>query len=345
MAKDQRNEQARSQQKREEQLMIEQKLETAIPRLTALGFSKDILPELERQLGNNEERIFLRESRPEGVNSVDIDLHLRNGREELYFNTFRATLNDSEPKLKKDEAYIVIPNGKKDSALKFNSPYAAVRHFRNNVPGDAELRYGITIDASLPLVSRKDDKITIQSDEFRKTFRVPPVDHTVWLDRNRELFNINEAANLVAGRAVFKEDMYNTRTQSTYSAWMQLDVTAPRNGTNFSMKSYGENYWKMADTLGDYKIKELEDPEKAAKVEASLKAGNRPLVTSTNRDGQDVKVFMEANPQYKSFRFFNEETGKSISHADYLKPDALKVYDEKREKRGYNEEVGVAMKA
>ena len=126
--------------------------------------------------------------------------------------------------------------------------------------------------------------------------------------------------DMLQGRSVFRDDLVNRGTGQGYKAWnvYQFDKPKDRYG-NYTIKQFGENYGTdMVKELAGYKIKELEDPKKAAQLIDSLKDGNRPVVTVTGADGQDQKLRIEAMPRYGNYNFF-ELNGDTVKREQFLK--------------------------
>lgn len=135
-------------------------------------------------------------------------------------------------------------------------------------------------------------------------------------------YTLKEAFNLMNGRAVHKEleklekvgDGENARYQGTgekYKAWVQLDFKEADDKGNFKLKPFHENYgYNLEETLGKHQIKELNDPERKENLMQSLEKGNRQQVTFIAND-EEKKGFVQANPQFKSLKLFDEH-GKEI---------------------------------
>ena len=87
--------------------------------------------------------------------------------------------------------------------------------------------------------------------------------------------------------------------------------------------SYGFDINKVLDK---FNIKELDDPAKKVLLEASLRNGNRPLVT-VEKEGQEVKVFLEAVPRYSQLNMY-AENGKPEKREQFLKETALSTKQE-----------------
>jgi hypothetical protein len=105
-----------------------------------------------------------------------------------------------------------------------------------------------------------------------------------------------------------------------YKAWIKLDMDTPKDrNQNFLTNqyhdpSYGFNLEKVLDK---FNIKELADPAKREAIETDLKRGNRPLIT-TVKDGQEVKMFIEAVPRYSQINLYRED-GKPEKREQFLK--------------------------
>ncbi len=110
----------------------------------------------------------------------------------------------------------------------------------------------------------------------------------------------------------------------TAKAWMTLDIEKGKDRFgNFSMNQYNDPSYgfNLKDTLDKFKIKELEDPKKAEKLEESLKNGNRPMIT-VEKDGQPYKLFIEAVPRFRSMNMF-EESGAPAKREQFMKESNL----------------------
>jgi hypothetical protein len=112
-----------------------------------------------------------------------------------------------------------------------------------------------------------------------------------------------EAYNLLSGRAVNK-NLTNNEGQK-YNAWLQLDFNEKDQHGNYKVKQFHENYgYNLEMKLKEIPAKELTDNEKTNQLIRSLKKGNRPSVT-IEKNGEEQKVMLEANPQYKTINLYN----------------------------------------
>ncbi|MCX2680996.1 hypothetical protein OOZ15_13665 [Galbibacter sp. EGI 63066] len=125
-----------------------------------------------------------------------------------------------------------------------------------------------------------------------------------------------EAYNLLQGRAVHKK-LYNWEGKQ-YRAWLQLDFSAEKDKhNNHKVNQYHQNYgYDLTSVLKGLQVKELGDNRQVEWVEKALKKGNRYQATM-EMGGEQQKVFLEANPRYKTVNVL-DENGKAISREQYL---------------------------
>lgn len=143
---------------------------------------------------------------------------------------------------------------------------------------------------------------------------------------------LKEAYNLLNGRAVekdlvrkltpeetikFKEELklqpeqrglpQNWEKSPTYKAWIQLDFTKNDQYGNYERKQYHENYgYDLKEALSYYPIKEMMKADDEKMLMKSLERGNLQMITM-QAPGGDIRVFIEANPQYKSINVYDNK--------------------------------------
>lgn len=116
---------------------------------------------------------------------------------------------------------------------------------------------------------------------------------------------LKEAYNLLNGRAVHKE--LTSKDQEKYQAWIQLDFSAKDKNGNFERKQFHQNYgYDLKEALSYYPVKEMQQKEEMEKLIRSLEKGNVQMVTM-QISGKDERVFIEANPQYKTINLYNSK--------------------------------------
>lgn len=75
---------------------------------------------------------------------------------------------------------------------------------------------------------------------------------------------------------------------------------------NFELKHYHENYgFDLAAVLSKHPIKELANDSHKDDLMNSLKKGNLQSATFL-KDGQEVKQYIEATPQYKTLTIYDD---------------------------------------
>ena len=128
------------------------------------------------------------------------------------------------------------------------------------------------------------------------------VDQTFYLNKGKGI-TAKEAYNMLEGRAVFKE--LSTKEGQAYKAWVQLDFANKDKHNNHEVKQFHENYgFDLKAALSKFPIAEFNDAEKQKTLIQSLQKGNIQSV-SIEKDGSSSKMFIEANPQYKTVTLYD----------------------------------------
>ena len=95
-----------------------------------------------------------------------------------------------------------------------------------------------------------------------------PVKQTFFINPGEKNVTLEQATNLLQGRAVHRE--LKTKEGVIYQAWQQLDFKQQRNGS-FQVRPYGEKFgYDFDKVLERYAISELADPTKAAALKEGL---------------------------------------------------------------------------
>ena len=132
-----------------------------------------------------------------------------------------------------------------------------------------------------------------------------------------------QAYNLLAGRCIQKAQNED-RSQKT---WMQLDFTDKGASGNYRIKEFNPAYgYDLKHALQQLPIKELQNRDALEKLVKMLREGNREAVTIF-QNGSEKKIFIEANPQFKSLNLYDENHNK-ISVASALGITAKKPLGE-----------------
>lgn len=152
--------------------------------------------------------------------------------------------------------------------------------------------------------------------------------HTFYITRNSGI-TAKEAYNLLSGRAVNK-DLTNKEGQP-FNAWLQLDLQEKDKNNNFKVKQYHDGYgYDLAAVAQKYPIKELGNDEDRTKLLKSLEKGNVQQVTFV-RDGKEDKMFIEANPQYKTLNLYDHRMEKVFQGIDKKERQQVDKATEKKE--------------
>ena len=125
------------------------------------------------------------------------------------------------------------------------------------------------------------------------------IKQTFYINPKEDNITLKEAYNLMSGRAIAKE--MTTREGEKYNAWVQINFKETEANGNFKMRQFHENYgYDLKAVLSSYPINELASEQQKQRLVESLERGNRQQVTMM-LGGGDVKIHIEANPQFKTF--------------------------------------------
>lgn len=114
-----------------------------------------------------------------------------------------------------------------------------------------------------------------------------------------------EAYNLLEGRAVYKE-LENKEGQKYY-AWLQIDFSKRDKSNNHEVKQFHEAYgYNLQEALAKFPIRDMKEPDLKDVLLASLQKGNLQAV-AFEKEGGAVRMFVEANPQYKTVNLYDSE--------------------------------------
>jgi hypothetical protein len=129
-------------------------------------------------------------------------------------------------------------------------------------------------------------------------------DQTFYLMKGKGI-TAKEAYNMLEGRSVFKE--LSTKEGQAYKAWVQLDFENKDKHNNHEVKQFHENYgYDLKAAASKFAISELADPQKEKVLLQSLQKGNIQSV-SIEKDGNVLKMFVEANPQFKTVTLYDAQ--------------------------------------
>ncbi|MBX2956149.1 MAG: hypothetical protein KF846_08330 [Cyclobacteriaceae bacterium] len=138
-----------------------------------------------------------------------------------------------------------------------------------------------------------------------------------------------EAYNLLSGRTVNK-DLHNKEGQP-YNAWLQLDFNEKDKNDNYKVKQYHTGYgYDLKMVLAKYPIIENLNQGDQKKVMESLEKGNLVQVTFS-REGKEDKMFIAANPQYKTLDLYNAKMEKQYQGIEKKEKSGEDKSKEKKE--------------
>ncbi|MBE7170400.1 MAG: hypothetical protein INR73_07415 [Williamsia sp.] len=141
-------------------------------------------------------------------------------------------------------------------------------------------------------------------------------EQTFYLNKGKGI-TAKEAFNLLDGRAVHKDLV--TKEGQPYKAWLQLNPEEKEKNGNMKVEQIHEKYgYDLKQAVAKFPVAELKDTEKADKLMASLQKGNVQSVT-LEKDGASHKMFMEADPRYKTVKLYDE-------HMKLITKEALSAY-------------------
>jgi hypothetical protein len=291
-----------------------------------LRFSRKAIDEAQQKMEKGLSDFTVNDKINGNKGQVDITAHFRQSgqSDNYYLNKFVVALNTGKA-LEEGQKYMVIsPNEQapgKNLVKSFENVTEAIDFFKSQ-KGNSELAAGKDAANKVELAKMEGDKINYVAKDFQRTFRTPAQTQTFFVDRGRG-FTAEQAANLIQGRSVYRDDLLNLAGQP-YAAWVKLDFDSPKDRyqnytTNqYHVPSYG---FTTHEALDKYRIKEMDDPKKQESIMHAIENGNRPLVT-TVKDGQDVKLHIEAAPRFRQINFFRED-GKPEKREQFLKEPKL----------------------
>lgn len=296
----------------------------------ALKVPQAMIDAAEKEMERGVPKIELQGRVPGDKGMLDLTIHIRQSAQSdfYYFNKFDLALDKAKP-LEKDHGYMVVsPNpdqAGKNLSKSFTSVNKAMEFFRDQ-KGTAELSVGKFSDKDMAfrdtLATMKEGKIDYVKKDFQKAFYSPVIKNSHYVDRGKG-FSIEQAANMLQGRSVFREDMVS-RAGEQYKAWSQYQFNEPKDKYgNYTMKQYSEGYgFDLRKELDKYEIKELHQQASTEKLVAELQNGNKVAITAMGPDGEHKQLRLEAVPKYSNINF-SDKDGRPHKREDYLAPEHL----------------------
>ncbi|MEO6520544.1 MAG: hypothetical protein ABIN91_02630 [Mucilaginibacter sp.] len=296
--------------------------------MKALGFDDKYIKQMEEMVAKNLPSFELKGLVPADKGQMDVTLNFKQSTQSDYYylNKYDLAWSKTKP-LENEQKYMVItPNepGKKPDNLirKFDSPVEAIAYFKSQT-GKSELAVGKPTDKDFQfkntLATMAEGKVDYVLKDFQKDYYSPAITNTFYVEKGAG-FSVDQGANLLQGRSVYREDLVN-RAGEPYKAWSTFLFDKPKDKYgNYETKQFSEGYgYDVKKAVEEYKIKLDADPKKLEQLITDLKNGNRPVVTVEGKEGKDMKLRIEAVPRYGNINFYQVQTGAPEKREDFLK--------------------------
>ncbi|RYG54926.1 MAG: hypothetical protein EOO01_00085 [Chitinophagaceae bacterium] len=338
----------------EKVIMEAKNLDNLKEEMVRLGFSENLIGQMEAKMAANEPRFILYDELESDKGRVELALHFNQSRssEYYYFNKFDV-VREVQPPLAPGEKYFVTSQRQGEDAIvkTFEMPSLAVKEFNarleasKDIRGAAQIYAGADLGSSKELATMADGKIIDVDKEFYKTLKNPAPGQTIYLEKGNG-FTLSQSLNLLSGRSVYREDMLNVQ-KNEYTAWAKLDFDTRDKGGNFHVKTFSEGYgYDLSAVLDRYDLVELKDVKAREVFEAALKNGDMAPAT-VELDGKKETILVVAVPEFKQVNMYSLE-GKSIKRETVAKEEKLPEVGvekgkgvEKTNKKGQEEGLSV----
>lgn len=317
-------------------------LEDLKEEMKKLGFGDKLMAKMETHMKDNDPAFKLYDQVKANKGQVDITLHFKqSGQSEYYYLNKLEAVHNQGKSLEEGQKYMVISKTEegKNTFKTLENVSEAISFFKEQT-GNSELAVGKDAANKVMLANMEEGKVNYVAKDFSRDFYAPPLPQTFWLDHGKG-FSKEQAANLVQGRSVYREDLLS-RDGNPYKAWMQLDTDKERDRqNNLTFRQFTDAYgYDLKAVLDEYKIREMADPKKAEALERALVNGNRPMVT-VEKDGQDTKMYLETAVRYGKLNFY-AENGRPEKREQFQKETGLEASNSfaKKMEKGKDKEVG-----
>jgi hypothetical protein len=283
-------------------------LEDRKEEMTALQASSAAIAKMEALMRQGLPLFRVNETREANRGQVDVIYHFQQSRQSdaVYLNRYSVAHNLGK-QLQEGQQYLVITpgTGAKNEVKKLENITEAIALFKERGP-KTELAVGKDAANKVTIASMEEGKVNYVNKDYRGTYYGKFVSQTIWPEKGKG-FSVPQSAQLIQGYSVFRDDLVNFKTGEVYAAWVKLDMDkgVGKSG-NFDLQQYHvpQYGFELAKVLDEYKIKELADPPKREEIERKIENGFTPLVT-VEKDGQPLKVLLEASPRYGKMNFYN----------------------------------------
>lgn len=307
----------------------------------ALKLPLHMISEAEAKMAKGIEKFEVEGQLYSDKGKLDLTVHMKkSGQSDYYYLNSFEVAKSSAKELENGHKYMVSgPDSNGEVKVKsFDSAVKALDYFKAQ-KSDFELSSGKFSDKDMAfrdvLATMKDGKVDYVAQEFRVAYYSPIIRNSHYVDRGKG-FTVEQAANMLNGRAVFREDMVS-RAGEQYKAWSQYQFDQPKDRYgNYTMKQFGEGYgFDLKKELSAYDIAEMGTKEKAAKLVEDLQNGNNPIVKVKGPDGEERDLRIEAVPRYTNLNFY-ELSGKPVKREELKAEVSLDhaVGQEKNKEKG-----------
>lgn len=142
-----------------------------------------------------------------------------------------------------------------------------------------------------------------------------------------------ESFNLLQERSVYRPEILSKEGEK-FSSWVKIDFKQKLENGQPKMLFYNQNYgYDLKRAVSKFDIKEMKNPKAQANILNSLERGNLQAVTLVTKEGEEKKMFIEAQPQFKNVNFYSQD-GQKLN----LKPE---IQDQRKSGGAPNEVVAL----
>jgi len=301
-----------------------------------LGASEESIKTMEENMRKGLLNFTVRETKPATNGHVDITYPFKRSEQSdnYYMSKFTVEHHKIKPLEEGQSYFIITPKGEgKNDVKKFNHPVDAIEQFKKR-EGTAELAIGKDLEHKTILANMEKGEVNFVSRDFRSAFYGKPIEQTFFTEQGKG-FTVPQAANLVQGRSVYRDDLLDHKSGSIFKAWVGLDMDSGKTGLNFKLSIHRdpEYGFDLSKVISDYNIKGMDKPENKEQLETALKNGERPTVIANNGT-KNHELAIETAVRFKKVNFFKPDGSPEKREQFLSKPAqaALVEQDKSKEK-------------
>ncbi|RLJ77350.1 hypothetical protein [Pedobacter alluvionis] len=298
-----------------------------------LGANEESIKKMEESMRLGLLDFTIRESKAVANGQVDITFPFRRSEQSdnYYMSRFTAQYHKIKPLEEGHSYFVITPKGEgKNDIKKFDHPIDAIEQFKKR-EGNAELATGKDVAHKTTLASMEKGEVNFVARDFRGAFYGKPIEQTFFPEQGKG-FSVPQAANLVQGRSVYRDDMVDG-SGIKYKAWFNLDIDSGKTGMNFRMTSQRDPAYgfDLSKVLSDYNIKGIDKPEYKEQLEATLKQGDRTRVI-VNNGTKNQELDIETAVRFKKVNFFKPDGSPERREQFLSKPAQANLLDKDKAK-------------